>query len=84
MLRSEFFQLSPTEPYKGFESLFESMSANQDDEEVWLELEFYRNRKDRDQVMAKIGKDSTAHRLLGQVMGLFTPGAVNLQSEFNR
>lgn len=54
ILRSEFFQLSDTKTFEGFTSIAKTISANQDEEEVWVELESYRDRKHRDEVVAKI------------------------------
>ena len=55
-----FFQLNKTEvPMEGLTNIAKTVSANQDEEEeeVWLELIFYRDRKHHDNVMAKMKND---------------------------
>lgn len=75
ILRSEFFQLSNTDTFEGFTSIAKTVSANQEDEEVWVELESYRDSKHRDEVVAKITEDASAGPLFGQVMSLVTNGS---------
>jgi uncharacterized protein YbaA (DUF1428 family) len=84
ILRSEFFQLSDTKTFEGFISIAKTISANQDDEEVWVELESYRDRKQRDEVVAKIEQDPSAGPLFGQVMSLLTQGYSLIMGEFKR
>ncbi len=83
ILGSEFFQLSNAETFKGFTNLAETVSANGDDE-VWVELQRYRDRKHRDEIVAKIRADSTAGPLFGQFYGLVVPGQNSIMGDFNR
>ena len=51
------FQLNNTEaPMEGITNIAKTISSTQD-EEVWLELIFYRDRKHKDEVGAKMRKD---------------------------
>lgn len=84
ILRSEFFQLSNTETFEGFTSIAKTVSSNQDDEEVWVELESYRDRKHRDEVIAKIEQDAGAGPLFGQVLSLMTQGYSCIMGELSR
>lgn len=84
ILRSEFFQLSSTETFQGFTSIDKTVSANQEEEEVWMELESYRDRKHRDEVVAKITEDTSAGPLFGQVTSLITQGYSCIMGEFKR
>src|SRR5215831_1860818 len=84
ILRSEFFQLSNTETFEGFTSIAKAVSADQDNEEVWVEIESYRDRNHRDDVVAKIEKDPSAGPLFGQVMSLITQGHSLVMGEFSR
>ena len=96
ILRSEFFQLSSTtKTFKGFTSIYEMMmSANHDNnrkddgedeqDEIWLELEHYKDEKEKDEVIARIGQDPNAGPLFGQVMGLVTEGSSSIQGDFRR
>jgi uncharacterized protein YbaA (DUF1428 family) len=83
ILRSEFFQLGDTETFQGFTSIAKTVSADPE-EEVWVELESYRDRKHRDDVVAKVTQDANAGPLFGQVMGLITQGYSCIMGEFKR
>jgi uncharacterized protein YbaA (DUF1428 family) len=48
---------------EGITNIAKTVSANQDEEEVWMELIFYRDRKHRDEVSAKEQNDENMDRL---------------------
>ena len=78
------FQLNNTEaPMEGITNLAKTISANQD-EEVWLELIFYRDRKHRDEAEAKMNNDESMGPLFQQSMDLVTPGTGFIMGEFSR
>jgi uncharacterized protein YbaA (DUF1428 family) len=53
------FQLNNTEaPMDGITNITKTVSANQDDE-IWMELIFYRDRKHRDEVSANMQNDES-------------------------
>ena len=83
ILHSEFFQLTPHEMVKGFTSFTERLSA-QDDEEVWIEIQRYKNREHRDKIFAAIRKDMPMLELFGQWYGLVTPGPNSVMGDFNK
>src|ERR1700730_17230728 len=76
LLRSELFQLNNTKTYDemGLTNIANTVSARQD-EEVWVELQYYRNHKHLDQVRAKCGNDENMGRLYKQSLDLLTPGS---------
>ena len=82
-LDSDFFQLHSTEAFQGFVSIAGTISAVPD-EELWLEMDYYRERSLRDQAMAKIGKDDGAGPLFRQLRGLVSPGYSIVMGEFER
>jgi uncharacterized protein YbaA (DUF1428 family) len=48
-----YFQLNNTEtPMEGITNIAKTVSANQD-EDVWLQLTFYKDRKQRDEIRAR-------------------------------
>jgi len=55
-MRFEVFRLGSTEISEGFTNIANTASATPD-EEVWLELLSYRDRKHRDEVGAKMQND---------------------------
>jgi uncharacterized protein YbaA (DUF1428 family) len=83
-LRFEVFQLSSTESImEDWTNIAKTVSANQD-EEIWLEQIFYRDRKQRDEYIAECGKDENMNRLYKQFMDLITPGSSPIMGEFSR
>ena len=79
-----YFQLNNTEaPMEGITNIAKTVSANQD-EEVWMELIFYRDRKHRDEVSAKMQNDDNMERLYKQSVDLLSPGSSFVMGEFSR
>jgi uncharacterized protein YbaA (DUF1428 family) len=78
------FQLNNTEaPMEGITNIAKTVSASQD-EEVWMELIFYRDRKHRDEVGAKMKNDENMERLYKQSVDLLSPGSSFVMGEFSR
>jgi uncharacterized protein YbaA (DUF1428 family) len=78
------FQLNNTEaPMEGITNIAKTLSANQDDEEVWMELIFYRDRKHRDEVSAKMQNDESMGPLFQQSINLITSGTSFIMGEFS-
>jgi uncharacterized protein YbaA (DUF1428 family) len=78
------FQLNNTEaPMDGITNIAKTVSANQD-EEVWMELIFYRDRKHRDEVGAKMQNDENMERLYKQSVDLLSQGSSFIMGEFSR
>jgi uncharacterized protein YbaA (DUF1428 family) len=76
-----YFQLNNTEtPMEGITNLAKTVSANQD-EDVWLQLTFYRDRNQRDEVRAKMGNDESMGPINKQFMELIIPGSM-IMGEF--
>ena len=59
----------------GFTNIAKTISANQDIEEIWLELHTYRDRKHQDEVDTIMQNDENATQLLRQFVNLITPGS---------
>jgi uncharacterized protein YbaA (DUF1428 family) len=73
--RMEFFQLSNSETIEGLESIAKTLSiAEDDEEEVWVELNYFRDRKHFDDVFAKMLQDESVAPLFKQFEGLITQG----------
>jgi uncharacterized protein YbaA (DUF1428 family) len=70
-----FFQLNNIEVLmEGLTNIAKTVSTNQDEEEVWMELIFYRDRKHCDDVCTKMQNDESCSSLFRQFMDLITPG----------
>jgi uncharacterized protein YbaA (DUF1428 family) len=78
------FQLNNTEaPMEGITNIAKTISATQD-EEVWLDLIFYRDRKHKDEVGAKMRNDERMGTLWQRSMALVSPGTGFIMGEFSR
>lgn len=82
-VRQEIFQLKTNSDLHeqnemaekmGFTNIAKTVSASEE-EEVWLELQFYRDQKQLDEVSTKMQKDESAGQLGKQFMELLTPGS---------
>jgi large subunit ribosomal protein L17 len=67
---------------EGITNIAKTVSADQD-EDVWLQIIFYRDRKQRDEVRAKMGNDESMGPINKQFMELITPGSM-IMGEFVR
>jgi ssDNA-specific exonuclease RecJ len=84
-LRVEYFQLSNTENMMDYwTNIAKIVSANQDDEKVWVEQIFCKNSKHRDEYIAKCGNAENMNRLYKQFMDLITPESIPIMEEFGR
>ena len=77
-------QLNNSEaPMEGITNISKTVSANHD-EEGWMELIFYEDRKHRDEVNAKMRNDVNMEQLFKKSMDLITPGTTFVMGEFSR
>jgi uncharacterized protein YbaA (DUF1428 family) len=86
VLRVEIFQLTNTDTYDGCTNIFNTVSANQD-EEIWVELQSHRDLKLMDEITSEIMKDESMHAegpLVKQFMDLVTPGSGMIMGKFTR
>lgn len=78
------FQLNNTEaPMEDITNISKTVSAIQD-EEVLLELIFYRDRKHLDDVDAKMRNDESMIPLFQQSLDLLVPGSSFIMGEFSQ
>jgi uncharacterized protein YbaA (DUF1428 family) len=85
MLRSEVFQLDNTDSYEdmGLTNIAKIVSANPG-EEVWVEIQFYRDRRHMDDVRTKCRSDENMGRLYKQSLDLLVPGTCFIIGDFSR
>ena len=84
ILHYDIFKLSNTNvPMDGFDSIANTVSANQD-EEVWSESIYYKDRQHMNEVMSKMEKDERMNESMKQSMALLPPGAKFIMGEFER
>ncbi len=80
-LRSEFYQLYSTEAFQGFTTIANTFTLGPG-EELWVELDHYRERAHRDSVMADLAKDTNAGALFRQLGPLVSAGYSIVMGEF--
>jgi hypothetical protein len=79
------FQLNNIKTYEdvGFTNIAKTMSASQDEEEIWLQLIFFSDRRHMEEWMSKGEKDETMNKLFQEFLELITPGSC-VEGEFGR
>lgn len=82
--RFEVFQLGSMEDMMEFTNIAKTISANKEDEEVWLEIQSYRDRKHLEEVGAKMMADESMKEDSQQFLNLITLGSRCSFGEFNR
>jgi uncharacterized protein YbaA (DUF1428 family) len=81
-LHYDVFQLSSTNvPMDGFTNFAKIISVDQD-EEVWMESLYYRDRLHMNEVMAKMQNDKRCEQSYKQSLDLLTPGTSFIMGEF--
>jgi uncharacterized protein YbaA (DUF1428 family) len=82
--RFEVFQLGSTDDMMEFTNIAKMISANREDEEVWLEIQSYRDRKHLEEVGAKMMTDENMKKESQQFLNLITPGSHSSFGEFSK
>lgn len=77
------FQLSSTTNDMEFTTIARTVSANLEDEEVWIEIFHYNDKKHKDEVMEKMKNDKNCGQGFQQFMKLITPGSSVIIGDFS-
>lgn len=81
---NEVFHLDNTEtPMEGITNIADTILADQD-EEVWVEIMSYRDRKHMDECSEMCKNDESMMQLWQRFMKLLTPGTVLTMGDFTR
>jgi uncharacterized protein YbaA (DUF1428 family) len=84
ILHYDAFKLSNTDvPMEEFANIASIVTANQD-EEVWIESIYYRDRQHMNEVMTKMEKDERCGQMMKQSMDLLPQGAKFIVGDFER
>ena len=78
----EIFQLNSREAFDGTESIAKTLGAA-DNEEVWVEVDHYKDRKHRDSVVGGIMQDPQMGEVFGALAGTLSPGFTMIMGELN-
>lgn len=68
---------------EGFENMAKALGAG-DDEDIWVELQYYRDRKHAEDAFAEMMKDSELEPLGKEFFGLITQGKSIVTGGFGR
>jgi uncharacterized protein YbaA (DUF1428 family) len=77
------FQLNSSKNDMEFTNIAKTVSANLDEEEVWIEIFHYNNKKHKDEVMEKMKNDKNCEQGFQQFMKLITPGSSVIVGDFS-
>jgi uncharacterized protein YbaA (DUF1428 family) len=84
IIHYDIFKLSNNHvPMDGFDNIANIASANQD-EEIWIESIYYKDRQHMKEVMSKLERDERMGESMKQSMALLPPGAKFIMGEFER
>jgi uncharacterized protein YbaA (DUF1428 family) len=84
ILHWQIFQLSKTDNMEGFTNISQIVSANHNEEEVWVELLSYRDKKHKDEITEKMKDDKNCEQGYRQFLDLITPGSKVIYGDFSR
>jgi uncharacterized protein YbaA (DUF1428 family) len=82
-VRIEYYQFSDSETMEGMESIAKTLSAA-NDEDIWIELQYFRDRKHYEDVYAKMMQDNSLKLLGDEFFGLITQGKNVVTGGFSR
>jgi uncharacterized protein YbaA (DUF1428 family) len=82
-VRLEYYQFVSSESMGGMESIVKTLSAAED-EEIWIELQYFTDQKHRGEVYAKMMQDKTLEPLGAEFFGLITQGKSIVTGGFDR
>ena len=77
------FQLSITKNDMEFTNIAKTVSSNLDEDEVWIEIFHYNDRKHKDEVTEKMKNDKNCDQGFQQFMKLITPGSSVIIGDFS-
>ncbi len=95
-VRIQYYQLRCSETQAAIESAKESgmdlldsiaktlSTAEDEEEEVWMELQYYRDQAHADEIYAKIMQDKSIESLGNEFFGLITKGTKLIMGGFSR
>jgi uncharacterized protein YbaA (DUF1428 family) len=84
VLKFEVFQLGSTKDMMGFTNIAKTISAEPNEEEVWLEIQSYKDHNHLQEVGAKMMSDGAIKDEGQQFFNLITPGSRCSFGEFYR
>lgn len=84
ILHSEFYKLEDFETFPGFINVGDIVSTKIDEEVVWVEIDHYKNKKDRNSIVERINNDKEAVPIFNKLMGIGAQGSTIIMGEFSK
>ena len=78
----DLFMLGNSTSWEGFSNISKAMSASQGEEDVWVNIMSYRDKKHRDEFVAKMSNDKECQEGYEEFTKLLTPGSEIVTGEF--
>ncbi len=83
-VRIEYYQYAGSQTaMEGFENIDKTLSAAED-EEIWVELQYYRDRSHCEDIFARMMKDKSLEALGKEFFGLISQGKTLVTGGFSR
>jgi uncharacterized protein YbaA (DUF1428 family) len=79
----ELFRLAVNTSWEGFENISKSVSASTD-EDVWITIMSYKDKKHRDEFVAKMSNDKECQQGYEEWARLLSPSSKVITGEFDR
>ncbi|HKX96332.1 MAG TPA: DUF1428 family protein [Candidatus Nitrosocosmicus sp.] len=79
----ELFRLTVNTSWEGFENISKSVSASTD-EDVWITIMSYKDKKHRDEFVAKMSNDKECQQGYEEWARLLSPSSKVITGEFDR
>lgn len=84
-VRLEYYQFTGSQLMEGMSMLpIDKTLSAAEDEDIWVELQYYRDSKHRDDTFAKMMKDKSLAPLGNEFFGLITKGSSLVTRGFSR
>lgn len=81
----EYYRFEGSDKMEGMPMLsIDKAISTAEDEEVWVELQYYRDRKHRDETFAKMMQDKNIEPLGNEFFSLITKGSSLIMGGFSR
>lgn len=79
----EYYRLGTSSPMEGCEDISKTLAAG-DEEDVWMEIQQYRDRRHCEDTFAKMMKDKDLEPLGKEFFGMITPDKSMIMGGFSR
>ncbi len=80
----DLFMLGNSTSWEGFTNISKAMSASPGEEDVWVNIMSYRDKKHRDEFVSKMSNDKECQEGYEEFTKLLTPGSEIVTGEFKR